>query len=311
MRQIAIITPLLNEEKNIKIFYEVMSRAVEGINCKFSFLFVDDGSTDNSWKEIESLAKDKDNVSAVKLARNFGSHTALLAGINSSLKNSKNVAMVLTTIDLQNPPELVKEMVAKLQRDTRVVWGVRANREDKGLGSVFSGIYHHLVKKYALKNMPEGGVDFCLIDRKVAQDVVSSEEKNTSLFGLILWLGYHQEFIPYVRKMIPGRVSRWSLHKKIKLVIDTFVSFSYAPIWLVTYLGFSISFVGFLYGILIIYRRVIHDIQIEGWSSLMLLMLLLFGINFIMLGILAEYLWRTLDSARKRPTYLVDKEINV
>ena len=311
-KQITIITPLLNEEENVRIFYDKTSSAVQKIpDCKFLFMYVDDGSGDNSWKEIVELAKVKRNVSGIKLSRNFGSHTALLAGITLALKNKNTDAMILTTIDLQNPPELVKDMVVKFQKEVRVVWGIRAKREDRGIQPMFSALYHNLVKRFALNNMPEGGVDFGLIDRKVAQDVIDSQEKNTSLFGLILWLGYQQEFIPYTRKKIPGRKSRWSLVRKIKLVIDTFVSFSYAPIWLVTYLGFSISALGFIYGLIIALRRIIYGTKIEGWSSLMLVTLLLFGILFIMLGIVAEYLWRTFDVSRKRPIYLIDKEINL
>lgn len=309
-RQIVIITPLLNEEDNIRLFYDKMSAATRSLaGFEFSFMYVDDGSKDKSWAEITKLSKVKKNVSGVKLSRNFGSHTALLAGINASLENKNVSAMILTTIDLQNPPDLVKDLVSRWQVDTRVVWGVRANREDKGFVSIFSGIYHGLVQKLALPNMPIGGVDFGLIDRKVAQDVVNSQEKNTSIFGQILWLGYHQEFVPYIRRQIPGRKSRWSLAKKIKLVVDTFVSFSYAPIWLVTYLGSGISVLGFVYGILIIFRKFFLGTPIEGWSSLMLVILILSGIHLIMLGVVAEYLWRTLDTTRKRPIYLVDKEI--
>lgn len=310
--KITIIVPLLNEENNISVFYDKTSKVTKNITKqKFSFLFVDDGSKDGSWKEIEKLSNKHSNVSGIKLSRNFGSHTALLAGISSSLSNRDVEGMILTTIDLQNPPELMIEMVNKFKKDVRVVWGIRAVREDRGVSTIFSSLYHRLVKAFALSNMPDGGVDYCLLDRQVAEDVVKAEDKNTSLFGLILWLGYHQEFIPYVRKKIIGRKSRWSMARKIKLAIDTFMAFSYAPIWLVSYLGFGISFLGFLYGLLIVFRKLMYGTKLEGWSSLMVVMLLLFGVLFIMLGVVVEYLWRTYDTSRKRPIYLVDRKINI
>lgn len=310
--KITIIVPLLNEEDNVSVFYERTIHAIRNVSqYEFSFLFVDDGSKDRSWNEIEKLSKQFNNVSGVKLSRNFGSHTALLAGIVSALSKKSMWGLVLTTIDLQNPPELIVEMIKKFKDDVRVVWGVRSNREDGGISGVLSNIYHKLVKIMALSNMPNGGVDYCLLDRQVAHDIVKAEDKNTSLFGLILWLGYHQEFVPYVRKKIAGRSSRWSFVRKMRLAIDTFMSFSYTPIWLVTYIGFGVSLIGFTYGLIIAIRRILYGTKLEGWSSLMVVTLLLFGILFIMLGIIVEYIWRTYDTSRKRPIYLVDKKINI
>lgn len=310
--KITIIVPLLNEEDGVSVFYKKTVHAIKNVSqYEFSFLFVDDGSKDSSWNEIEKLSNQFNNISGIKLSRNFGSHTALLAGIVSALNKKDVGGIVLTTIDLQNPPELIVEMIKKFKDDVRVVWGVRSNREDGGISSVLSNLYHRLVKMMALSNMPNGGVDYCLLDRQVACDVVKAEDKNTSLFGLILWLGYHQEFIPYVRKKIVGRSSRWSFARKMRLAIDTFMSFSYTPIWLVTYLGFGVSLIGFTYGVIIAIRRTVYGTKLEGWSSLMVVTLLLFGILFIMLGIIVEYIWRTYDTSRKRPIYLVDKKINI
>lgn len=309
-KKVTIITPLLNEEENIEIFYREVSKVTEEIaNYNFFFLFVDDGSKDKSWETLIRLAKIHKNVSAVKLSRNFGSHTALFAGLETALKKGDTDYFIMTTIDLQNPPSLIPKMIEKAKPGVRVVWGYRARREE-GINQIFSNIYNFLVKRFALSDMPKGGIDYCFIDKKIASDVVSTSEKNTSIFGIILWLGYRQVMIPFVRQEIVGRKSRWNLSKKIKLLIDTFVSFSYAPIWMVTYLGFGISILGFIYALVIITRRLIYNIMIEGWSSLMVVILILSGIQLIMLGIVSEYLWRTLDTSRKRPMYLIDEEIN-
>lgn len=310
-KNVVIITPLLNEEENILTFYKTTSTVVSKIkNYNFSFLFVDDGSIDKSWNVLETISKHNKNISSIKLSRNFGSHTAIYAGIETGLSKKNAEYFILTTIDLQNPPELISKMIEKIKEDNRVVWGVRTKREE-GVNAIFGNIYYWLVKKFALSNMPIGGIDYCLIDKKVATDVINISEKNTSIFGIILWLGYKQEMIPFIRREIKGRKSRWTLTKKMKLLMDTFVSFSYTPIKLVTYIGLITSSIGFLYAFVVVFRRVIFNIQIEGWSSLMFVVLVLFGFNMIMLGIIAEYLWRTFDASRKRPIYLLDKKINI
>ncbi len=312
MKKIVIVTPLLNEEENIDKFFRTVSTITSAISgFTFHYMFVNDGSIDKSWRVIEKLTRKHKNISAIKLSRNFGSHEAILAGIESAVTKLKFDYIVISTIDLQNPPNLISKMIDKLNRETRVVWGVRSNREGEGLSAMFSNIYYRLIKSFALSNMPVGGTDYCIFDKRVATDLVNFAEKNTSIFGLILWLGYDQKMIPYIRKAVPGRISRWSFSKKLKLLKDSFVSFSYAPIWFVTYLGFLISATGFVYAAFIFVRRLFYNIKIEGWSSLMLITLLLSGIQLIMLGIVAEYLWRTLDTARRRPIYLVDKKINI
>lgn len=308
--RVIVVVPLLNEEKNIGVFFREVGKVTNEIKgYDFSFLFVDDGSRDVSWEVLKKLSNTTKKVSAIKLSRNFGSHVALFAGIETAIKDKSVDYVILTTIDMQNPPSLIPKMLNKLKEDVRVVWGYRAQRKE-GVNRTLSGIYHGLVRRFALSGMPEGGVDYCLIDRRVAEEVVRASEKNTSIFGTILWLGYGQEMIPYRRSEIVGRKSRWTLGKKIKLLIDTFVSFSYAPLWAVTYLGFSVSTLGFIYAIIIVVRRFVYNIRIEGWSSLMLVVLLLSGAQLIAIGVVSEYLWRTLDASRSRQMYLVDEEIN-
>ncbi len=309
-KKVTIITPLLNEEDTIEIFYKTISKVVEKIKgFQFSFLFVDDGSKDKTWEALGKLAKKNNNISAIKLSRNFGSYVALPAGLETAFHKKNSDYFVMTTVDLQNPPELLPQLINRAKTGARIVFGTRAE-SNEGLSSFFSSLFWNLIRRFALPNAPKGGTDYCLIDNKVAGDIVSSGEKNSHIFNYILWLGYHQETIPFQRNKVAGRKSRWTLSKKIKLLVDTFVSFSYAPIRMVTSIGFSISLLGFLYATIIIIRRLTLGLAIEGWSSLMVVTLLISGIQLIMLGIVAEYLWRTFDSVRPRPTYLIDEEIN-
>lgn len=310
--KVVIITPLLNEEENIHPFIDEVKHALSTHKqYELSFMFVDDGSTDNSWGIFEELAKNNKKISALKLSRNFGSHTAWYAGLAALVERGNFDKTVLITVDLQDPPELIPQLLVKLRGGIRVAWAVRQKREDRGVGSFLSRLYYLLVRRFALPAMPEGGMDFCAFDRKVAESVVASHEKNTSLLALILWLGYAQVTVPYTRKSRRYGHSHWSIAKKLKLFVDTFVAFSYFPIKLLTYLGFAISLMGFGYAGVVFVRRLIYGAPIEGWSSLMLVVLILSGVQLLMLGIVAEYLWRTLDETRKRPMYLIDQKLNL
>ncbi len=307
--KVAVIVPLLNESQNIsRYYYELKKTTTELKKYKFSYLFVDDGSSDDSWDKIIYLTQHDKQVSAIKFSRNFGSHSAWYAGI----KAVKEVdACILTTIDLQDPLILIPVMLEKFQNGAKLVCAVRRDRKDILLTKILSQCYYFLVKKFALPNMPSGGVDFCLIAKKIIQDLIEMGEKNTSLIGLILWLGYSYAEVFYVRNKRRFGKSKWTIFKKVKLFIDTFVGFSFMPIRLVSYLGFLFSTLGFLYAIIIFVRRIIYGAPIEGWSSLMLVVLILSGVQLITLGIVAEYLWRTLDASRQRPLYVIEKQVNL
>jgi dolichol-phosphate mannosyltransferase len=200
-------------------------------------------------------------------------------------------------------------MLEKWRQGTMVVWGTREQRDDPWSAKAFSWLYSTLMQKLALSEMPRTGLDLCLIDRKVVQAVVEMREKNTSIFGLILWSGFPQVFVPYYRESRKRGKSRWTLGKKIKLLVDSFVAFSFAPIRMVSYAGICLSLLGFLYGAFILMRGLLGLTQVEGWATLVTLVVFLSGVQLLMLGIVAEYLWRTFDETRRRPPYVVRDEI--
>jgi dolichol-phosphate mannosyltransferase len=210
---------------------------------------------------------------------------------------------------MQDPPELVPLLLAKWREGNRIVWGAREKRDDPFFTILFSRLYSSLMRRLALTNMPPSGVDVCMIDRRVIDEVLRMQEKNTSLIGLIMWSGYNQAFVPYQRRARAHGESKWTLAKKLKMFVDSFVSFSFFPIRMVSYLGLSISMLGFAYALFIIARRIVYDTPIVGWSSLMVAITTLSGIQLIMLGVVAEYLWRTFDETRRRPPYIVNELI--
>ena len=300
--KLSLIIPVLNEEENVPHLVKAVDEAFAGqTDVELEMLFVDDGSRDGTFDVLGRLAAADPRLRVIRFSRNFGSHAALLAGFE---KCSGDVAAYLAA-DLQDPPAMLLTMLQKWREGAFVVWGTREQRDDPFSARLFSMVYSTLMQRFALRNMPRTGLDLCMIDRKVIEAVVEMREKNTSIFGLILWAGFPQVFVPYHRQARKRGKSRWTLGKKIKLVVDSFVSFSFFPIRLVTYLGFGLSFLGFLYGLFVMVRALLGLTPVQGWASLVTIVVFLSGVQLLMLGIVAEYLWRTFDETRRRPPFLI------
>lgn len=303
MALISIIVPIYNEEGNLPVFYERLKNVTDKSGHTFEFIFVDDGSSDNSFSILKNLQGSDARVKVIQFSRNFGSHAGCLAG----LIYSKGDAVTFLSADLQDPPELIPELAEKWISGYEVVIGIR--KWEKHIGRFFPSVYYSLVRKFALKNMPQMGTDLFLIDRKVVNAIKNISEKNTSVFGLILWSGFHQALVHYEKGIRYKGASKWTFGKKIKLFIDTFVSFSYFPIRLISGLGIVLAALGFLYAAIVIINKLFFSKAVEGWASIMVVLLVVSGIQLLMLGILGEYLWRNFDESRKRPIFIIDKTI--
>ncbi|MBX7210627.1 MAG: glycosyltransferase family 2 protein [Verrucomicrobiaceae bacterium] len=300
--KLSLIIPVLNEEENVPHVVAEIDRSFAGeADVELEIVFVDDGSRDATYPVLKQMAAADARLRVISFSRNFGSHAALLAGFE---KCSGDAAAYLAA-DLQDPPSVLREMLKKWREGVAVVWGTREKRDDTLDTKIFSYIYSSLMRRLALPQMPRTGLDLCLIDRKVIDAVVDMREKNTSIFGLILWSGFSQVFVPYHRQARQRGKSRWTLGKKVKLVVDSFVSFSFFPIRLVTYMGLIFSCLGFAYGLFVMFRRLFLGGGIEGWASLVTLIVALSGVQLLMLGVVAEYLWRTFDESRRRPPFII------
>jgi dolichol-phosphate mannosyltransferase len=300
---ISIIIPVYDEEENIPGLHMLLQEFAERSGDEFEFIFVDDGSSDRSFSVLRDLSGKDPRIKIIKLSRNFGSHAACLAG----LSYARGDACAFISADLQDPPEMVQNLIDEWKRGHEVIIGVR-EWEERSLRT-FPRLYYKLVRRFALKNMPEGGTDVFLIDRKVVDAVTSMKEKNTSIFGLILWSGFRQKLITYKKGIRQKGVSKWTTGKKIKLFIDTFVSFSYFPVRMISVLGILIALLGFLYALFIIANRLFFSVPVEGWASLMVVLLMVSGVQLVMLGVIGEYLWRNFDESRKRPVFIIDETV--
>lgn len=303
MKKISVVIPVYFNELNLPhLFPRLINVAEQNSNYQFEFVFTDDGSEDDSYKLLHEFAAKDNRVIVIKLSRNFGSFMAILAG----LEHSTGDCAAIISADLQDPPELITEMIQKWEAGNKVVMGVRERREDSFLTNFFAKIYYYLMRRFALKNMPLGGFDFVLIDKKIVDILTMIKEKNASLMGLILWSGFQKSIIYYTRKKREQGKSMWTLSKKIKYFVDSFVAFSYAPIRFFQFIGISLSFLGFIYAIFIAIRKILYGFPVPGISALVIINLVIGGIQLIMLGIIGEYLWRNADETKKRPVFIVE-----
>lgn len=304
IEKLSIIVPVYYNEKNLITLYEdLKNKIIDKIDYSYEILFVDDGSGDGSYTVIQELSKRDKNVKGISLSRNFGSHAAILCG----LMECKGECAVVKTADLQEPTEMIHEMVKEWEEENNVILAVRDGREEK-IGQIFfANFYYWLVRKFALKNMPKGGFDVYLLDRKVIEVLKNLDEKNSALTGQVLWSGFKTKYIYYKRQARKIGKSRWTLSKKIRLVMDTLFSFSSVPIFLVTSIGI-LSFLGALiWALIVLGFKIFGRIHVSGWTTLFIFNLFSFGIIMLTLGILGAYLWRTFDASRNRPTYVIEE----
>ncbi len=303
MSLISVVIPVLNEEENIAPLFRRLDSISKSSSYNFEFIFIDDGSTDNTFSVLGKIASEDPRLKIIRFSRNFGSHAACLAG----LINSKGDACAFISADMQEPPELIEWLIKEWGKGYEIVMGIR--EEEGSFVSSFSKLYYFLVQRFALKNMPKKGTDVFLIDRKVVDTIKGMKEKNTSIFGLVLWSGFSQTFVPYKRVNRQKGISKWTFGKKMKLFTDTFVSFSYFPIRLISFIGTVVAVTGFVYAAVVIANRLFFAKAIEGWASLMVVLLLVSGVQLLMLGILGEYLWRSFDESRNRPPFIIKQVI--
>lgn len=304
MKKISIIVPVYyNQDNLLPLYADLKEKVLSKINIEYELIFVDDGSKDKSYEVMKNLAKLDENIKTIRLSRNFGEHSALLAGLSQCTGD----CAVRKAADLQEPSEVILDMMKKYEEGNKVVLAVRADREEQITQKAFSNLYAFLMRKLALHNMPKGGFDTFLIDRQIIDLLVKMQEKNTSLMSQILWAGFETATVPYIRKKREIGKSRWTLSKKIKLAYDSLLSFSYFPIKMITSVGFLSFLISLILLVVIIGKKFAGIIDVEGYTSIIMIMLMGFGIIMLSIGVLGEYLWRTYDAARSRPPYIIEK----
>jgi len=303
----SFIIPCYFNELNIPVTFSQLleNEALFGNEVEFEYVFVDDGSKDNTWGELQKIqVQHPEKIRLLRFGKNVGSYIAITAG----MKKASGDVNVVVSADLQDPVELTFEMFNHWKNGFKLVIGQRSNNMDGFVSKRTSKLFNTMMRKYAISDLPKGGFDFVLFDSVIKEKVLETGEKNTNILYLMFLLGYPTATIPYVRQERKLGKSRWTLKKKMKLFIDSFIAFSFVPIRILSIAGFFFGVLSLIYSVYILINKLSGNIEIEGWSALMIVVLFIGSFQMIGLGILGEYLWRILDEVRNRPQYTIIEE---
>lgn len=302
--KLSVIVPVYYNRESLEELHSRLSKISETeLSFELEIIFVDDGSGDDSFEAIRKIASDDSRVIGIRLSRNFGSFVASLAGLT---KCTGDCAVIIAA-DLQDPPELIPLMYKKWLEENKVVLAVRNRRQEGFLKVFFARMFYGMFRLLVTKQMPKGGFDFVLLDRQVIDVLTSIQEKNTTLMGLILWVGFKRAEIYYTKLSRKYGKSRWSVYKKINYLIDSIMAFSMFPIRIFSVIGIFLSVLslaGIIYIFFAYFKGWIKGVV--GWPSMMIVNLFMFGILFLGLGLMGEYIWRNLEETRKRPLFIID-----
>jgi glycosyltransferase involved in cell wall biosynthesis len=301
----SVVIPVYNERDSLHAVHDALCVAtLTEPMLDWEFVFVDDGSTDDTFSLLTELNRADQRVKVVRLSRNYGFHVAVAAG----LRFVSGAAAVILPADLQDHPREIPRFIEKWRAGFHVVWGVRATRQDSRMDRLLSALFAAVIRRIALPNFPKKGTGtFCLLDRKVIDSVNAYPERHRMTPGLILSAGFRQTQIEYDRLQRHTGVSKWSFARKIGHAIDTIVSFSSVPIRLTSMLGIVIAALSFIYAAYLTLGTLLYGRAVEGWTSIIVIMLGLGGLQLFVIGVLGEYLWRMGDEVRRRPLFLVQE----
>jgi dolichol-phosphate mannosyltransferase len=270
-------------------------------------VFVDDGSQDGSWVELERVrAENPDHVSLVKLSRNFGQVSAILAGY----KAAHGDAIITISADLQDPVSVMAQMVSYWEKGQEIVIAHRESRDDDAAATLFSRIAYGVARR-ANPRIPVGGFDYLLLSRRAAELLCSFNGRHRFFQGDVLWLGLPSTFIPYARERRKHGKSGWTFSKKFKYFTDLILDSSYLPIRLMSSIGFLTASAGLIYAVVIVGAWFQGQTPFAGWAPIMITILIVGGLIMIMLGIIGEYLWRIYDDVKERPLYIVERKLSI
>lgn len=303
--KVSLVIPVYYNEDNLRPLYDdLKEKFIDKIDYEYEIVMVNDGSKDKSYEVMKELAEKDSNIKIISLSRNFGSHAAILCGIS----NCTGDCAIIKAADLQEPTELILDMVEEWKNGKNVVLAVRDGRDESKRQTFFANFYYKMVQKTALPEMPDQGFDVYLIDRKVISVLESLDEKNSALTGQILWSGFKTGKVYYRRLAREIGTSRWTLKKKIRLVMDTLFSFTSLPISVVLSIGIFSLIIALVWAFVVLFAKLAGKIGVSGWTTLFIFNLFSFGVIMLTLGILGEYLWRTFDASRNRPPYIIEED---
>ena len=305
--EISIIIPLYNESTGIKHLFARLTPVLQQLKTSYEIICINDGSQDNTLEKLlEFTRKDRTRtIKIINLSRNFGKEIALTAGIDYA----KGAAVIPIDADLQDPPELIEELIAKWREGYDVVYATRRSRQgETWLKKISAKAFYSTIGKMSHVPIPANTGDFRLLDRRVVEAVKKLPERTRFMKGLFAWVGYKQTCVLFDREPRYSGKTTWNYWKLWNFALDGIISFSFLPLKVWSYVGISISLVSLMYALILVVRTLVYGVDVPGYASLMVAILFLGGIQLITLGVLGEYLGRVYEEVKGRPLYFVREE---
>ena len=305
--KLSIVVTVYNEEESIEIFIKEVEEKTKSLPLEKIFYFVNDGSTDKTLKIIKKLAEKRDDIQYISFSRNFGKEAALLAGLEVAVGDF----VTIMDVDLQDPPEILPEMFEKLQEGYDVVGTRRTSRTGElPIRSFFAKLFYKIINKISKTQIVDGARDYRLMTRQVVESVLELQENNRFSKGLFSWVGYKVTYLDFEnRERDRGRTS-WSFWSLLRYSIDGFVNFSEIPLSIATFIGVFCFFISIILSIFFAVKTLIWGDSVQGFPTLVILILMLGGLQLLASGIIGKYLAKTFLEVKNRPNYII-KESNI
>lgn len=299
----SIVVPLYNEEEVLSESYRRLKIVMESTGLPYEVIMVNDGSHDKTAQMARDICKEDQSFKLINFSRNFGHQTAITAGMDFA----SGEAIIVIDADLQDPPEIILQMIEKWKEGYEVVYARRISRKGETFFKKFTArLFYRTLNKLTDVSIPTDVGDFRLIDKKVKEALMKIPEHNRYVRGLISWLGFRQTAVDFVREARFAGQTKYPLRKMIKLAVDGITSFSYKPLKFSIGIGAFISFSSLVFAVIVVCLRIFDVVKMEpGWASLMVVTLFLFGVVLIMLGIIGEYISRIFEEVKGRPLYII------
>ena len=299
--ELSVVIPIYNEEANIAVLYSRIVAVLEAQAIDFEIIFVDDGSCDRSAHCVSELRENDHRVIVVELARNFGHQVAITAGLDFA----RGKAIAIMDADLQDPPEVLPEFIAKWREGIDVVYAIREQRKEGWIKKISYAAFYRLLRHVSSIDIPLDAGDFCVMDRRVVDLLKSMPERSRFVRGIRSWVGLSQVGLPFERHARRAGASKYTVGRLVLLALDGLISFSYVPLRVITALGLSVSFLSlFLAGFFFI-KKLLYGLSPPGYASLIVSIFFLAGIQLITLGVIGEYVGRIFEEAKRRPMYVL------
>jgi len=301
---ISVVVPAFNEEEVLPEFHATIDRVLSDIPYNLEVVYVNDGSTDNTLDVINNLRGNDKRVTLIDLSRNFGKEIALSAGLH----NAAGDAVIVIDADLQDPPELIPELIAGWEQGYDVVYAQRTYRSGESFfKKTTAHFFYRIMQRVGKFNMPEDTGDFRILSRRAVNALNTFKEQHRFMKGLFAWIGFRQKAVHYERDARRAGVSKWNYWHLWNFALDGITSFTIAPLKISTYIGLATALGAFAYGLYMIFDTLLYGNEVPGYPSLIVIVLMLGGLQLVAIGILGEYLGRIFNETKQRPLYFINE----